>query len=297
MTPLLLLPISRSRAVGATMTGRIGAQSWVPVDRSFIDRLPARGSPVNRAVSRLPAAQQPRRPSPLQMITRGAQAGTDDLHRDAGGLGDPSHAGVGPPALAGDWDGNSQSIRTADMRGVTMPSARKEVAQHLNKPLRLVQVREMSRTHKELYAAPGERLVSGGRVPGGNHPIPRAPDNQGGDPGDRRQMVMRSDRLSARVDDGASGGKKGASAVSVGEGREPAPDLGHIRSGPPARPGKGASHRFGPDSHPMGCDQRQDPFRESTFSAVGSVLVEMSGASPRSATCGMQVMASRWYSR
>jgi hypothetical protein len=60
-----------------------------------------------------------------------------------------------------------------------MSSARKEVAQHLSKPLRLVQVWKMSSTHKELHPAAGERLVSGGRVPGGNHPIPRAPTRVG----------------------------------------------------------------------------------------------------------------------
>src|ERR1035441_2874236 len=116
--------------------------------------------------------------------------------------------------------------------------ASNKVAQHPREPLRLVEVREVPGTLEQLHLAARDRLMCGGRMPCGNHPVPRAPDNQGGDLDGHRQVVMGTDGLPARIDDAARRGKKGSSSVTVRQRREPTPDLGYFRAGPPAWPGQ-----------------------------------------------------------
>jgi nucleotidyltransferase/DNA polymerase involved in DNA repair len=111
-----------------------------------------------------------------------------------------------------------------------------EVAQQLRETLGIVKVWKVTRTLEQLKPAAGDGLKGGGRVPGRDHPILRAPDNQRGDRDGGQEVILRVHSLSAGVDDGASRGEEGVSTVSIGKGGEPAPGFGHVGAGFPAHP-------------------------------------------------------------
>jgi hypothetical protein len=56
---------------------------------------------------------------------------------------------------------------------------------------------EVPGTLEQHHAAVGDHLVGGVRVPGGNYPVLRASDNEGGHVDAHRQMIMSRDGLSA----------------------------------------------------------------------------------------------------
>src|ERR1035437_7827224 len=139
------------------------------------------------------------------------------------------------------------------MTGLTEQGSRPdEIAQQLSEPFGLLKVWKVSGTLEQHHAAVGDHLVGGGRVPGGNHPVPRAPDNEGWDVDAHRQVIMSRDGLSAWIDDPTSRCEKGSPAVGVSQGRKPTPDLGHIQTRPPAPAGKHPSRGFDTSAHPTG---------------------------------------------
>ena len=143
--------------------------------------------------------------------------------------------------------------RPAELVGVHVRLARgvaHEVGEQPREPFGVVQVRIVSGALEQLQPAPGDPLLGFGRVPGWNHLVPRAPDDQGGDLDGHQHLTIGVHRLSARIDDRASGGEKGMSTVGVGQGREPVPRLGGVGTRPPAHSGEDSPHGLGPLTHP-----------------------------------------------
>src|SRR6185436_21033004 len=71
---------------------------------------------------------------------------------------------------------------------------------------------------------------------------------------------MGSYGLSAWIYDRAGRGEESASSVSVGQGGEPVPGLGHIQARPPSHSGEGPAHSLNRAADPAGRDHGQNPF-------------------------------------
>src|SRR5215207_3817056 len=113
-------------------------------------------------------------------------------------------------------DATSKLIgRSVRRRQAAAWSARDELVQHAGEPLGLLEMRKMAGAFEEHDAGSREDLQSPARVPGRDHVVAGAPDDEGRDVRPAREVAEGTDRLATRVDHRTCGGQERPPALRV----------------------------------------------------------------------------------